>query len=346
MAAQSRRVEINMDMAVTLDSPVRRLSGASKVAVLLLAMDRAMASRLLKHFDPVELRDITRSAAELGSFPIGEVDELVDEFEGRFTAGADLIGDVGGAEQLLNSALPPDQVSDIMSDVLGGSRKSVWERLSAVPDTAFASFLARENPQVGAMILNRVDTACAARILAKLEPGQRHEIARRMLTIRTIDNSMVRFLEEILLEDLLANAEDTGTKAHSRLADIINKLDKEQADAILANIGESRPQSAETLRSMLFAFEDVVRLPQRARLLLFEKVSGDHLVMALRGAPPLIQEAVLSSLGARARRMVEQELASDASVNPKDVAKARRQIADTVLAMNERGEINLSELSA
>jgi flagellar motor switch protein FliG len=335
-----------MEPIVTIEPPQRLMTGASKVAVLLLAMDRTMASRLLKHFDPVELRDITRSAAELGSFPIGDVDNLVDEFEGRFTAGADLIGDAGGAEQLLNSALSPDQVSDIMSDVLGGSRKSVWERLATVPENAFATFLERENPQVGAMVLNRVDTACAARILGRLEAGQRHEIARRMLTIRTVDNSMVRFLEEILLEDLLSNVEDTGTKAHSRLADIINKLDKEQADAILANIGESRPQSAETLRSMLFAFEDVVRLPQRARLLLFEKVSADHLVTSLRGASPLIQEAVLSSLGARARRMVEQELASDASVNPKDVAKARRQIADMVLSMNERGEINLAELTS
>jgi flagellar motor switch protein FliG len=334
-----------MDSMVTIEPPMRRMTGASKVAVLLLAMDRSMASKLLKHFDSTELRDITRSAAELGSFPIADVDLLVDEFESRFTAGADLIGDAGGAEQLLNAALPPDQVSDIMSDVLGGSRKSVWERLATVPENAFATFLGRENPQVGAMILNRVDTACAARILAKLESGQRHEIARRMLTIRTVDNSMVRFLEEILLEDLLTNAEDTGTKAHSRMADIINKLDKEQADAILANIGETRPQSAETLRSMLFAFEDVVRLPQRARLLLFEKVSGDHLVTALRGASPLIAEAVLSSLGARARRMVEQELASDASVNPKDIAKARRQIADMVLSMNERGEINLAELT-
>ena len=336
-----------MDTIVTIDPPMRRMNGASKVAVLLLAMDRSMASKILKHFDQTELREITRCAAELGSFPITEVDGLVDEFEGRFTAGADLIGDAGGAEQLLNSALPPDQVSDIMSDVLGGSRKSVWERLSTVPDNVFATFLERENPQIGAMILSRVDTSCAARVLAQVEAGLRYELSRRMLTIRTVDNSMVRFLEEILLEDLLGNAEDTsGTKAHSRLAEIINKLDKEQADGILAKIGESRPQSAEMLRSMLFSFEDVVRLPNRARLLLFEKVSGDHLVMALRGASAAITEAVLSSLGARARRMVEQELASDASVNPKDVAKARRQIADLVLSMNERGEVNLSELAA
>ena len=335
-----------MDTIVTIDPPARRMNGASKVAVLLLAMDRGMASRILKHFDPTELREITRCAAELGSFPINDVDGLVDEFEGRFAQGADLIGDAGGAEQLLNSALPPDQVSDIMSDVLGGSRKSVWERLSTVPDNHFATFLERENPQIGAMILSRVDTSCAARILSRVEAGLRNELSRRMLTIRTVDNSMVRLLEEILLEDLLSNSEDTsGTKAHTRLAEIINKLDKEQADGILSNIGETRPQSAETLRSMLFAFEDVVRLPNRARRLLFEKVSGDHLVMALRGASPAICEAVLSSLGARARRMVEQELSSDASVNPKDVAKARRQIADLVLSMNERGEINLSELS-
>ena len=45
----------------------RPLFGAEKVAALLLALDKPIAGRLLKRFDSLELRQVTRAASELGA---------------------------------------------------------------------------------------------------------------------------------------------------------------------------------------------------------------------------------------------------------------------------------------
>ena len=48
----------------------KQLNGPEKVAALLLAMGKPLASRLLKHFDQDELRQVTRSIADLGVVPM------------------------------------------------------------------------------------------------------------------------------------------------------------------------------------------------------------------------------------------------------------------------------------
>ena len=106
-------------------------------------------------------------------------------------------------------------------------------------------------------------------------------------------------------------------------------------------IGESRPKDAAILKTMLFSFNDLPRLHERARALLFDRASIDIVVMALRGTDADFRNAVLSSMPSRGRRLVEGELNSGASRPARDVAKARKAIADIVLGMAARNEIEL-----
>ena len=68
------------------------LFGAEKVAALLLAMDKPIAGRLLKRFDSLELRQVTRAASELGAVNPATVEKLIQEFSEQFSAGAELLG--------------------------------------------------------------------------------------------------------------------------------------------------------------------------------------------------------------------------------------------------------------
>jgi flagellar motor switch protein FliG len=97
---------------------------------------------------------------------------------------------------------------------------------------------------------------------------------------------------------------------------------------------------------MIFSFEDLEKLGQSARLALFDKLQTEQVIAALRGMPPAFKEVALSSLGARARRMVEAELANDNGQVTKEGAAARRAITDMVLAMVSRGEMALPETVA
>lgn len=322
----------------------RTLRGAERAAALLLAMGQPAAGRVLKHLDADELRQVTRAAATLGSVPAATVDLLIDDFVGHFSGGPDLLGAADEAEQLLAGALPPEDVADILSDVLGSANHSMWEKLSRMPETALAEHLQREHPQAAAYVLLNLGSATAAKVAAAMPREMRNDLIARMFAEKPVTDAARRLIETSLHDDLLVNAgRAAGGGAHARMADIINRFERADADDVLASLSGARPKEAEKIRGLLFSFEDIPNLSTRARAVLFDKAPIERVILALRGVAPEFRDIVLSSLASRARRMVEAELNGGAQAAQRDIAKARRDLAEIVLQLAARGEIELRE---
>jgi flagellar motor switch protein FliG len=321
----------------------RPLKGPEKAAALLLAMGKPMASKLLKHFDAADLKEITRSAADLGAVSAPALDEAIEEFATQFSTGADLHGTVGEVEQLLTGVVPPEQLAEIMADILGSSNQSMWERLSGVPEVTLADYLTKEHPQLSALVLTKVSPSCAAKVFAVLPRDLRNSLMRRMVNLRTVPEPTTRILEKALHDELLVNVgRGSKTDTNARIAEIINKMEREQMEDVLGSLAEVRPNEAEALRGMLFSFEDIIKLNSKARMILFDKVPTERVVLALKGTEGEFRDIVLSSLASRARRMVESELTNSGPTSLREVTKARRLIADLVLEMVQSGEIELN----
>jgi len=321
----------------------RALKGPDKAAALLLCMGKPLASRLLTKFDADELKRITRSIAQLGTVPAPTLEALVEEFAGQFANGVDLSGSPDEVEQMLDGILPPEQLADVMSDVTGNSNHAMWDRLSNVPESVFAGFLINEHPQTSAFIVSKISPSCAAKVVGQLPRELRNEIMRRMLSIGPVTESAVRIIQGQLQEDLLSNvSRHVGSDQNARMADIINKMDRNHMEDVMQSLAASRPKTAEVLRKLMFTFDDIIKLQPKARSVLFDKIPTELVVLALKGTDAAFRDAILSSLATRARRIVDSELASGGPVPQRDVLKARRTIADTALELASGGEIELS----
>ncbi len=319
----------------------RLMDGPEKVAALLLAMGKPLASRLLKHFNPTELKIITRSAAALGAVSVQSLESLVEELAEQFSRGVDLQATASEVEHLLGGVLPPEQVAEIMSEVLGSSNSSTWVRLSGLPEKELAAYIGAEHPQTAALILTRLTSETAAKVLALLPRERRNGMARRMLTLKPVSDATIHLLETKLRDELLLNTERGASgRSQARVADILNRLTPEQAEDVLVAIAEVKPEDAAQLRTKMFSFNDVVMLSAKARSVLFDKVPSEQIVLSLRGTDAAFRDAVLSTLGARARRLVENELNSGTAAQ-KEIAAARKAISSLVLDMVERGDIEL-----
>jgi flagellar motor switch protein FliG len=111
---------------------------------------------------------------------------------------------------------------------------------------------------------------------------------------------------------------------------------------LLDGLGRSEPVIAAQLKSLIFSFEDIVKLDQRARSILCDQTPTERIIMALRDADIPVRDAILPCLSARTRRMVEAELAAGSDTPKREILAAQRQIADTVLRLAEQGLIALS----
>ncbi len=336
--------------AVTaVPTPARALHGPDRVAALLLAMGKPTASRLLKRFDPLELREIARAASALGPISAADLEPVIEEFAGEFAAGVSLLGTAEEVERLLTGILPGEQISDIMADVLGhetatsGSGPTVWERLNEVPEGSLADFLAHEHPQTAALILSRLSSEVTAKVVGQMSDGLRKGVMRRMTALKPITAAGLRLLEGGMQEALIsALAKSASGEAYTRMADILNRMEQEHIDSILETIAEGRPDIAKALRRMLFRFEDIAKLSAKGRMTVFDQVPAEEVVLALRNVDGELRELVLSSIASRSRRMVEHELQSADEPDPRAVKDARRSITDRIMGLISKGEIEFN----
>ncbi|MGI6246104.1 MAG: flagellar motor switch protein FliG [Pseudochelatococcus sp.] len=317
--------------------------GVDRVAALLLTVGNPAAGRLLKHFTAEEIKLITRSAAALGSIPPEQQERLADEFSAQFQVGAHLFGTAHEVEKLLTGVLPPEQISDIMADVLGNSSQSIWDRISGVSENILSSYLLKEHPQTIAVILSRVKPTCAAKVMAHFSHELRNNVTRRMLACKPIVDEVMRVIESTLHEDFMTNfSRNMGADTHAKMADIINKMDRDHMEEMLQSLANDRPKSAEILKGLLFTFDDIVKLTPAARSSLFDAVPVERLIIALRGTDANYRDVILNALPSRSRRVVETELASGQPIPQREVLEARRSITDLALDMAGRGEIDLT----
>ncbi|MFN3673576.1 MAG: flagellar motor switch protein FliG [Bosea sp. (in: a-proteobacteria)] len=319
------------------------LGGAGKAAALVLAMGKPLAGRMLKHLDPGEVRILMRRAAELGTVTPAHVASLVEEFGERFAQGANLVGSPGEVQKLLAGMLPQDEITEIIGETAEAANRSIWDRISQMPENALAGYLAREHPQTVAFVLSKLRPACASRVMTQWPAEQRHQIMRRMLNLKPVADRPGAIVEKVLYEGFTLNlARNKGADTHARMADILNKMDSEAMEEALGSLQRIRPESAEMLKGLLFTFEDIVKLSARARMTIFDQVPTDRLVLALKGTDATFRDQILSSLAARARRIVQQDLKSSEPALQREVVEARRAITDIALEMASRGEIELN----
>jgi len=329
-------------MAESTQTNVQMLAGPRKAAAVLLAMGKPAATQVLKHFSPQELRHVTVAAARLGSVSMNDLEKIVEQFTSDFSAGAPLLGDEGQARALFADAVPPEQISQMLAESSADGPLDVWQAISALPDAAIATFLKEERPPLATYILSRLEPGLSAKVVAQLPRDLRNQVLCGLISPPTIFPRALKVLEGALRESMArASASGSGDDRRVQIAEIINSLEAGDAADVMRALRASRPVDARAVERMLFSFNDLARLSQRARALLFDKIPTETVVLALRGTEGDFREPVLASLASRSRRLVESELANPSSAPPAESAKARKQIVRLVLTMSQRGEIEL-----
>ncbi len=323
---------------------LRARSGREKVAILLLALGEKLGTQLLQKFDSTEVKAIMNSAASLGRVDKHDLDHLVDDFAANFAKALGIGTDFESVRSLVERAFSPVELSKMLGSQVLQPGEPVWRKFSGGMENILVPYLLDEHPQTIAFILSRLEAEFAARCLSMLPGDFRITVARRLLKVQPVDDAVNRLVETIIERDLLMKA-DAGleSEGRSRLASMLNQLDREKSGEILASLAEWRPEEAAKLKRLIFSFEDIVKLSQDARLSVFDKLQHDQIVVALKGTDSSLKEVVLSSLGARARRMVETELSSDKGIRTKDGDAARSEIVRQILEMAQRGDISLPE---
>ena len=333
-------------------STAANMTRTQKAAAILVAMGKPSASKLLRFFKQEELKALIEGARLLRTIDQADLEKIVAEFEAEFTEGAGLLDSADRMDTILTESLSPEEMSALMGTgeetVEPSGPPPVWPQIEKVEPARLGAFLTEEHPQTAALVLSNLAPATAAAALLALEKPVRSEIVKRMMSMAKIPEAATRIVENQLRSRLLAESSTRDTSAGQiRVASVLNELEKEQLEEMMEDLEKSGTPALEELKARLFAFEDVLLLTQKARVALFDSVSTELVTLALRNSQAALAEAVLSSIGARSRRMIESELSQGADgIAATDIVRARKAIAAAAIRMAREGAFELPTMQS
>lgn len=322
----------------------RLLNGSEKAAVILFSLGRERGAKLMEKLDEDEIRILSRSMAQLGSITSSVCERLLREFTDHFANSTAVVGTYESTEKMLSLFLSDERVMEIMGDIRGAAGRSMWEKLSTVNEQMLASYLQSEHPQTAAVILSKIRSSHAAKVVNVL-PGQfRAEVLRRMIEMEYVQKDVLKDVEETLHSEFMVNyARMLGNDSHMRIAEILNQVDRTQLPAIMGEIEGEVPQSAEIIRSLMFTFDDLVKLDARSFRTIIQSIEIDTIILALKGVKDEVKETFFENLSDRVSTIVRSELELMGPVRATDVEGAQARVVRVAKDLEARGEILLEQ---
>ena len=318
------------------------LSGPERAAVVLLALGEEHGT-IWEQLDEEEIKEISQAMAGLGTVSSAVVEQLlVDFITGMSGAGA-IMGSFEQTQRLLQAFLPPDKVDTLMEEIRGPAGRTMWDKLGNVNEAVLANYLKNEYPQTVAVVLSKVKSEHAARVLAALPEDFALECVTRMLRMEPVQREILDKIEQTLRTEFMSNLARTSKRdSHEMMADIFNAFDRQTEARFIAALEERSRESAERIRALMFVFEDLSKLDPGGVQTLLRGVEKDQLALALKGASDSLREMFFSNMSERAAKIMREDMEGMGPVRLRDVDQAQMTMVQVAKDLAAKGEIMLA----
>jgi flagellar motor switch protein FliG len=324
-----------------------RVSGRRKAAVLMAALGSERAASVMAHLREEEIEGLSLEMAKLSSVEEGTAESIFNELASVAGADgglADIAGGIDFARDVLERALGSERAEELIGRLSTVIEMRPFEFLRRTPPEQIVAFLRSESPQTIALVLANLHSMLSAQVLARLPESLQPDVALRIARMGECSPRTIQLLEDVMRQKLMTLVEQEyaaagGSKA---LADIINHADRPTERNVLDHLASADPDLAEQVRRMLFVFEDIVKLEERAIQQVLREANQKDLVLALRGAPEAVMEVVLANMSERGAAMLKEEMEIQQPQRKRDVDEAQGRIVAVVRRLEEAGTIVIS----
>jgi flagellar motor switch protein FliG len=330
--------------AVQTEKPTRVLTGPERAAVIMLALGETHGGKIWALLDDDELRQLSIVMSTLGTVDAPQVESLLLEFVGRLSASGSLMGNYDATERLLHQFLPPERVVGVMDEIRGPAGRNMWEKLSNVQEEVLANYLKNEYPQTIAVVLSKIRPEHAARVLSILPEELALDVVSRMLRMEAVQKDVIERVEQTLRTEFMSNLSQTRRRdAHEVMAEIFNNFDRQTEVRFLTALEEGNREAAERIKTLMFTFDDLIKLDAGSAQTLMRHIDKDKLGVALKGASEPVRQFFLSNMSTRAAKMLVDDMQAMGPVRLRDVDEAQVLLVNLAKDLAAKGEIVIAK---
>lgn len=319
---------------------------AEKIAILLLQIGEEQTAQIFSCMDVEAITEVSKHLASMRNVDKSIGTAVLEEFHAILQSNQYIAtGGFEYAKEILYKALGPEEAKKILDKLTksmqGGQN---FGYLSKIKPQQLSEFIINEHPQTIALILAHMDPGAAADTISRFNDELRAEVAMRMANLGDISPAIVKKVSTILenkLESLTSYKVEVG--GPRAVADIFNRLGQKAASTTITFIEQMDQALATSIKDMMFTFEDIVKLDNKAVQELLKNVDKKDLMLSLKTAHEDLKQKFLGNMSQKAAEALAEEMQFLGAVKVKDVESAQRRIVDLVQQMAASGAIQLGE---
>lgn len=331
---------------MTVNVEAEHIAGLHKAAILLVILGDQVSPEILKQLDEEEVQLVSREVARMSAITSEQVENVLEEFYDMTLAREYVLkGGVDYARKLLINAFGPDSARRLLDRLMKtlGSELASFDELQKADPQQLAKFIHNEHPQMVALVLSHLNASQAAALLMSLPPEIRADVALRMANLERISPDIISKIAGIIGQKLKTLGEFSresygGVRA---VAEMFNRMDSGSSKDILDKIEQEAADLAETIRHLMFVFEDMLLIDKNGIKEVLSRVDRKLLTVALKGTSDELRKHFLQCMSQRGAEMLQEDMDALGPIKVKEVDTAQQQIIAVVRQLESEGVLSL-----
>jgi flagellar motor switch protein FliG len=171
----------------------------------------------------------------------------------------------------------------------------------------------------------------------------RADVAQRMASLDQISPDIITKIAGVIGQKLQALGEVSresygGVRA---VAEILNRIDSITSRGIIESIEQQDTNVAQTIRHLMFVFEDLLLIDQLGLKEVLAKVDRKLLTVALKGTSEQLRNHMLGCMSQRGADMLREDMDALGPIKIKEVEASQQQIIAVVRQLESDGVLSL-----
>lgn len=318
------------------------MDSTRKAAILLLSLERPLAAEVMSQLPRDQLEKVTLEIAKLDDVTRDQQEQVLEEFYKLAQERTHIErGGLNFANELLEQSLGKENAGQILENVRQSMSSVPFGFLQKAGADNLLTFIVEEHPQTIALILSHLPPTMAAEVLSGLPANKQLEVIRRVANMEQTSPEVIHDVEASLQNRMKSTFNQQLEKAGGvpMVAQILNVTDRMTNKGILESLEQDDVDLADEIRRLMFVFDDLLKLDDKAIQALLKEVDNAQWAVALKGASDEIRQKIFRNLSQRAAELLKEEMEYLGPVRLSDVEQMQQQIVDAVRRLEDSGEI-------
>lgn len=318
------------------------MDAVRKAAILLLSLDKPLAAEVLSQLPREQVEKITLEIAKVDDVTKDQQQTVLDEFDGNFKELVPIErGGLNFANELLEQSLGKDNAGQILENVKQSMNSVPFAFLHKAGADNLLTFISEEHPQTIALIMSHLPASIAAEMLSGLASNKQLDVIKRVANMEQTSPEVIADVERSLQARMTNTFSQSMEKRGGvpMVAQILNVTDRMTNKGILESLEQQDAELADEIRRLMFVFDDLLKLDDKAIRALLKEVENNQWAIALKGASDEIRQKIFTNLSQRAAETLKEEMEFLGPVRLTDVEGVQQQIVDIVRRLEDAGEI-------